>query len=133
MCAVLNLSSLSLARTARCLSLLVLFATGSAWAQTTTDTTPACARVSSNFPPMTYDENVRYLANSDCRTSLLAPIQYIPLGRNENNYLSFGLWIRQRNVEGRPMLSSVSSRLWPEQCRCRESANGRSSLGDPNA
>src|SRR6266478_10016186 len=96
MCAVLNLSSPSLARTARCLSLLVLFATGSAWAQTTTDPTPACDKVSSNFPPMTYDENVRPLANSDCRTSLLAPIQYIPLGQNENNYLSFGLWIRER-------------------------------------
>src|SRR5882757_3010543 len=96
MCAVLNLSSPSLARTARCLSLLVLFATGSAWAQTTTDPTPTCSKVSSNFPPMTYDENVRYLANSDCRTGLLAPIQYIPLGQNENNYLSFGLWIRER-------------------------------------
>src|SRR6266404_3999565 len=96
MCAVLNLSSPSVARTARCLSLLVLFATGSAWAQTTTDPTPACAKVSSNFPSMTYDENVRYLADSDCRTSLLAPIQYIPHGQNENNYLSFGLWIRER-------------------------------------
>ena len=93
---VLNLSSPSLARTARCLSLLALFATGAAWAQTTSDPTLACARVSSNFPSMTYDENVRYLANSDCRTSLLAPIQYIPLGQNENNYLSFGFWIRER-------------------------------------
>jgi len=96
---VLNLSSPSLARSARCLSLLALFAAGSALAQTTTDPdpTPACAKGSSNFPPMmTYDENVRYLANSDCRTSLLAPIQYIPLGQNENNYLSFGLWIRER-------------------------------------
>ena len=30
---------------------------------------------------MTYDENVHYLANSDCRTGLLAPIEYIPLGQ----------------------------------------------------
>src|SRR5246127_5438121 len=94
--AILNLSSPNLASTARCLSLLVLFATGSAWAQTTTDPTPACAKLSSNFPPMTYDENVRHLANSDCRTGWLAPIQYIPLGQNENNYLSFGVWIRER-------------------------------------
>ena len=96
MCAVLNSSSPSLARTARCLSLLVLFATGSAWAQTTTDPTLGCAGVHSNLPSMTYDEDVRYLANSDCRTNLLAPIQYIPLGQNENNYLSIGLWIRER-------------------------------------
>ena len=108
MCAVLNLSSPSLARAARCLSLLALFAAGSAWAQTTTDPTPACARVSSNFPPMTYDENVRYLANSDCRTSLLAPIQYIPLGQNENNYLSFGFWIRERG-------EYVSNPNWSDQ------------------
>jgi hypothetical protein len=95
-CAMLNSSSPSLARTARCLSLLVVFATSSAWAQTTTDPTPGCAGVHSNLPSMTYDEDVRYLANSDCRTSLLAPIQYIPLGQNENNYLSIGLWIRER-------------------------------------
>src|SRR4029077_4721039 len=96
MSAVLNLSSPSLARTALCLSLLVLFATGSAWAQTNADPSSACAKESSNFPSMTYDENVQYLANSDCRTSLLAPIEYIPRGQNENNYLSIGLWIRER-------------------------------------
>ena len=45
---------------------------------------------------MTYDENARYLANSDCRTSLLDPIQFIPLGQSENYYLSFGFWIRER-------------------------------------
>ena len=96
MCAVLNSSPPSLARTARCLSLLVLFATGSVWAQRTKDPTTGCAKVSANFPPMTYDENVQYLANSECRTGLLAPIEYIPLGQNENNYLSIGLWIRER-------------------------------------
>ena len=108
MCAVLNLSSQNLARIARCLSLFVLFATGSAWAQTTTDPTRACAKVSSNFPSMTYDESVQYLTNSDCRTSLLAPIQYIPLGQNESNYLSFGLWIRERG-------EYVSNPNWSDQ------------------
>lgn len=96
MFAVLNLSSRSLSRVACCLSLLALFANAPAWAQTTTDPPPACASVSSNLPPMTYDEDARYLANSDCRSGLLGPIQYIPLGQNENNYLSLGAWIRER-------------------------------------
>jgi len=30
-------------------------------------------------PLHVYDEPVRYLANSDCRTSFLDPVQYIPL------------------------------------------------------
>jgi hypothetical protein len=45
---------------------------------------------------MTYDENTQYLANPDCRTSLLDPVRFIPLGQDENNYLSFGFWIRER-------------------------------------
>ena len=97
MCAVLNLSSPSLGRTARCLSLLVLFATGSAWAQTTTDPTPACAKVSSNFPAMTYDEDNRYLSSPDCRTELFDRLKFIPLrGGDENYYLSFGVVSRDR-------------------------------------
>jgi hypothetical protein len=108
MYAGLNLSSPGLARIACYLILLVLFATGSAWAQTTTEPTPACPSVSSNFPTMTYDENVRYLADSDCQASVLAPIQYIPLGQNENNYLSFGVWIRERG-------EYVSNPNWSDQ------------------
>src|SRR5260221_4793979 len=97
MCAVLNLSSPSLTRTVCCLSLLVLFATGSAWAQTTTDPTPACAKVSSNFPAMTYDEDNRYLSSPDCRTELFDRLKFMPLrGEDENYYLSFGVVSRDR-------------------------------------
>ena len=77
------------------ISVLVL-ASASAWAQTVPDPKPACPGVSTPLPPMTYDENAQYLANSDCRTSLLDRIRFIPLGQNENNYLSFGFWIRER-------------------------------------
>ena len=45
---------------------------------------------------MTYEEKVQDLANPDCRTGPLDSIQFIPLGRNENYYLSFGFWIRER-------------------------------------
>src|SRR5262249_34861898 len=76
-------------------SALVLAST-STWAQTAPDPKPACPSVSTYLPQMTYDENAQYLANSDCRTSLLDPVQFISLGQNENNYLSFGFWIRVR-------------------------------------
>src|SRR5215467_3074213 len=68
-------------------SALVLAST-SAWAQTVPDPKPVCPSVSTNLPQMTYDENTEYLANSDCRTSLLDAVRFIPLGQDENNYLS---------------------------------------------
>ena len=50
-----------------------------------------------NLPLTTYDEQVQYLAAPDCRTSFLDSIQFIPLSReNENDYVSFGFWIRER-------------------------------------
>jgi hypothetical protein len=46
---------------------------------------------------MTYDEDVTYLANPACRTGFLDSLQYIPLrGEDDNYYLSFGAWIRER-------------------------------------
>jgi hypothetical protein len=42
---------------------------------------------------MTYDEDLQYLRNPECRTSVLDAIQFIPLGQNDNNY---GFWIRER-------------------------------------
>lgn len=96
MFAILNLSPTSLAKTMRVLILFAFFASASARAQDARENTPACTRVSDSFPLMTYDERVQYLASSDCRTGLLDSIQYVPLGRNENYYLSFGFWIRER-------------------------------------
>lgn len=96
MYAVLKSLRVSLARITCLASLITLFASGSSWAQGEQDSAPACPAKHSSLPQMTYDQDDRYLANSDCRNSLLAPIQYIPLGKNENNYLSFGFWIRER-------------------------------------
>ena len=57
----------------------------------------ACSIPSKALPLMTYDENVQYLATPDCRISFPDTIQFIPLdGDNENRYLSFGFWIRER-------------------------------------
>jgi hypothetical protein len=48
-------------------------------------------------PQMTYDEDVQYLANAECRIRFLDSIQFIPLStEDENHYLSFGFWIRER-------------------------------------
>jgi Alginate export len=83
-------------------ALLLLVVSGSAWAQTP-DPPPSCPKL----PQMTYDENAQFL-RSDCRSSLPDPIQFIPLGQNENNYLSFGFWIRERG-------ESVSNPNWSDQ------------------
>ena len=93
--AVLKVRSAALARTGCIIAGLVL--SGSAWAQTTQETAPACPSASTKPPLMTYDEDVQYLADPACRTSFLDPLQFIPLnGENENYYLSFGFWIRER-------------------------------------
>lgn len=78
-------------------TLIVLVLGISAWAQTAQDSQPVCPSPSTTLPQMTYDENVQYLANPGCRNGFLAPIQFIPLnGENENYYVSFGFWIRER-------------------------------------
>ena len=84
-------------------ALLLLVPSCSAWAQEPAPATP-CPKL----PQMTYDENARYLASSDCRTSLLDPIQFIPLGQDENYYVSFGFSIRERG-------ELVSNPNWSDQ------------------
>src|SRR5260370_4182080 len=96
MFSVLNLSPASLARSAGFLGLFALLASASAWAQRAQDIAVACLKQPEKLPQMTYDEDARYLANPSCRTNALDQIQFIPLGQNENYYVSFGLWIRER-------------------------------------
>ena len=96
MFAVLNLSSPKLSRTVLYLSLVTLFACGSGWAQSDPDPKPACPTASTSHPQMTYDDDPVYLANPDCRSNLLDSVRFIPLGQNENYYVSFGVWIRER-------------------------------------
>jgi len=96
MYSVLNSLATSRARTARFLGLFVLLASASAWAQGSRDIGVACPKQPEKLPQMTYDEDARYLANPGCRTNALDQIQFIPLGQNENYYVSFGLWIRER-------------------------------------
>jgi len=97
MCAVLNLSPGSVWKAGRFLGLLALLASSSAWGQGTQDNAAACPEAPKSLPLTTYDEQVEYLANSNCRTSPLDKIQFIPLSRdNDNYYVSFGFWIRER-------------------------------------
>jgi len=97
MCAVLNLSPGSIWKSGRFLGLLALLASSSAWGQGRQDSAAACPEAPKSLPLTTYDEQVEYLANSNCRTSPLDKIQFIPLSRdNDNYYVSFGFWIRER-------------------------------------
>jgi len=97
MCAVPNLSSVSLRRATRLVGLLALLGSCSAWGQVAQGNGTDCPGAPKNLPLTTYDEQVQYLATPDCRTGLLDSIQFIPLSRdNENYYLSLGFWIRER-------------------------------------
>jgi len=97
MSTLLNLSPGSLRRSARFLPLLALLASSSAWGQVAQANGTDCPDAPKNLPLTTYDEQVQYLATPDCRTSFLDSIQFIPLSRkNENYYVSFGFWIRER-------------------------------------
>src|SRR5258708_14066393 len=96
MFSVLNLSPASLARSAGCLGLFARQTSAAAWAPRAQDISVACLKQPEKLPQMTYDEDARYLANPSCRTNSLDQIQFIPLGQNENYYVSFGLWIRER-------------------------------------
>jgi alginate export protein len=71
--------------------LIVFVEPGSTWAQAAATRSSQCPK----FPQMTYDENAPH-PESNCRSGLLDPAQFIPLGQNENHYLSFGFWIRER-------------------------------------
>jgi Alginate export len=83
-------------------ALFLLVPSCSAWAQE-----PVPARPCPKLPQMTYDENAPFL-KADCRSSFLDPIQFIPLGQNENYYISFGFWIRERG-------EFVSNPNWSDQ------------------
>jgi hypothetical protein len=97
MSTVLKLSPGSLRRSARFLPLLALLVSSSVWGQVAQPNATDCPGAPKNLPLTTYDEQVQYLATPDCRTSLLDSIQFIPLSReNENYYVSFGFWIRER-------------------------------------
>ena len=97
MSARLNSSSGSVRRSARFLPLLGLLASSSAWGQVAQANGTDCPAAPKNLPLTTYDEKVQYLATPDCRTSPLDSIQFIPLSReDENYYVSFGFWIRER-------------------------------------
>jgi hypothetical protein len=97
MCAVLNLSSGSLRRAARLTGLLMLLASSPAWGQVAQANATDCPDAPKSLPLITYDEQVQYLATPDCRTGLLDSMKFIPLSRdNENYYVSFGFWIRER-------------------------------------
>ena len=79
------------------------------WAQPLRDR--GCPNASSALPLMTYDEDVKPFADSTCRNNILDAIQFIPLNReNENYYLSFGFWIRERGeYASNPNFSSIPS------------------------
>src|SRR5258708_32694696 len=97
MSTVLNLSPGSITRSARFLPLLALLASSSAWGQVAQANGTDCPDAPKNLPLTTYDEQVQYLATPDCRTSPLDSIQFIPLSQeNENYFVSFGFWIRER-------------------------------------
>jgi len=73
--------------------IIVLSVGTSTWAQDTEQPSSACPKL----PKMTYDESNQYISNPDCQANVLGSIQLIPLSHeNENNYLSFGFWIRER-------------------------------------
>src|SRR5258708_5997082 len=102
----------------RVTALLVLVAGVSAWAQTADQVQPSCSSPPPALPQMTYDEDVRYLENSACRTGFLDSLQFIPLRReDENYYLSFGAWIRERGeyVSNPNWSGSPSGNIYPMQ------------------
>jgi hypothetical protein len=95
MCVAFKVRLAALARTACIIGVLAL--SGFAWAQTAEDTARACPSASTKLPLMSYDEPVQAFANFACRNTVLDRIQFIPLKEdNENYYLSFGFWIRER-------------------------------------
>src|SRR5260370_7100739 len=79
-----------LARTAL-VTLLVLVASVYASAQT------SCPDPAPAFTLLTYDEDNRHFSNPYCRTKFLDRLKFIPLrGDNEDYYLSFGIFTRDR-------------------------------------
>jgi hypothetical protein len=78
-------------------TVLLLVASVSASAQTEQDAQLGCSGRAPAFPQMTYDEDDRYFSSSACRTEFLDRLKFIPLrGDNDNYYLSFGVFTRDR-------------------------------------
>jgi hypothetical protein len=76
---------------------MLLLTSAVARGQSVEETAAGCSSTSMKLPQMTYDEDVRYLANAQCRSDSLDSIRFIPLSaEDENRYLSFGFWIRER-------------------------------------
>jgi len=98
MCRAPKRSTATLVRTHRVVGLFVLLLTSAAaWPQSVQEIAPSCSSTSMKLPKMTYDEDVQYLANPECRSSFVDSIQFIPLSAvDENRYLSLGFWIRER-------------------------------------
>jgi hypothetical protein len=98
MCRVPKLSPATLVRAPHVIGLLVVLLTGvAARTQSVPEFASVCSRTSMKLPKMTYDEDVRYLASAECRSGFLDSLQFIPLSaEDENRYLSFGFWIRER-------------------------------------
>lgn len=77
--------------------LVLLLASAAALPQSVHEADTDCSSTSMKLPKMTYDEDVHYLGNAACRTTFLDSIRFIPLSaEDENRYLSFGFWIRER-------------------------------------
>ena len=56
-----------------------------------------CVAPPRGFPPMTYDEDTRYLRDPACRTNLLDGLKFISLSEDRDDYyLSFGAPVRER-------------------------------------
>jgi uncharacterized membrane protein YoaK (UPF0700 family) len=112
-------ASVATVRSSICvIGILALVSSTFARAQTEQDVAPACPGASTTLPVTTYDEDVQYLANRECHAGILTPMQFIPLkGEDENYYLSFGLWIRERGeYESNPNWSNKpSGNIYPMQ------------------
>lgn len=77
----------------RSLTIFALLLRAVACAQDTQQPARGCPPL----PLLTYDETAQIAANTECRSSILSPMQRLPLrGEDENYYLSFGFWIRER-------------------------------------
>jgi hypothetical protein len=90
-----SLGQASLARAAR-VTLLAVVASVSAAAQTGQEAQPSCSSPAPTFPALTYDEDDQHFSDPACRTQLLDRLKFIPLRDDNEYYLSFGIWIRER-------------------------------------
>src|SRR5258705_11121571 len=82
-----------------CVGAFGLVACVSASAQTAPRQTAACPAPPRAFPPMTYDEDTRYLPHQACRPNPLERLKFIPLfEKRDKYYLSFRKPVRERGA-----------------------------------